>query len=183
MTELKTERLLLRHLRLVDAPRLVELANDFDVAAGVASMPHPYGISDAVAFINRFTPVSDLDTDHLFGICLRSGEIIGVMGLHEIRAYRRAELGYWFGKAYWGQGYATEAAQAVTDWGFTTLPLDRIHAACYAPNIASARIMQKIGMTYEGTQRNHYIRFGVVHDVHNYGILRAEWEQQHSASA
>lgn len=184
MTNLHTERLLLRPLLLVDAPRLVELANDFDVAAGVATMPHPYAISDAVAFINRFSPASDFDSNHVFGVRLRSdGQIIGVMGLHEVRDYRRAEMGYWFGKAYWGQGYATEAAQTVTDWGFRTLPLDRIHAACYAPNIGSARVMQKIGMTYEGTQRKHYIRFGVVHDVHLYGILREDWAQQHNTSA
>lgn len=177
---LETDRLTLRPLYAADAPRLVELADDFDVAAGTASMPHPYTVADAEQFIARFIDCGPDSPDHVFALVLKSeGSPIGVIGLHEMRDYRRAEMGYWLGKPYWNRGYASEAARRVVDFGFETRDLNRIYAACYAPNVGSARVMQKAGMTYEGTLRQHYIRFGVVHDAHYYGILRSEWEAAH----
>jgi RimJ/RimL family protein N-acetyltransferase len=177
MTLLETERLILRPLHPADAPQMVELASDFDVAAGVLSLPHPYALGDAEQFIARVQPATTSDADHVFALTLKpDGRWIGVIGLHEARAYRRAELGYWLGKPYWNHGYASEAARRLVRYGFEELGLNRVHAACYASNRGSARVMEKAGMTFEGTLRQHYIRFDVIHDAHIYGILRSEWE-------
>ncbi len=177
MTILETERLLLRPLVAADAPQMTALAGDYDVAAGTLTLPHPYAQSDAEQFIAQGQAASHDSPDHVFAIALKAdNQFIGLVGLHETRPFLRAEMGYWLGKPYWNQGYASEAARRMVRYGFETLNLNRIHAGCYATNPASARVMQKAGMTYEGTLRQHYVRFGVLHDTHVYGILRAEWE-------
>lgn len=177
---METDRLVLRPLREDDAPALAALAADYEVAAGVLTMPHPYSLSDAEAFIDKAKPyLHDSERpDHVFAVTLKpDGVLIGVIGLHEARPYRRAEMGYWIGRPYWNNGYASEAARRLLDYGFGALGLNRIHAACYTSNPGSARVMEKMGMTLEGTLRQQYIRFGTIRDVHVYGILRDEWER------
>ena len=132
MTILETERLLLRPLVAADAPQMTALAGDYDVAAGTLTLPHPYAQSDAEQFISRFQTASSADPDHVFALALRADDrLIGVIGLHEARSFLRAEMGYWLGKPYWNQGYASEAARRLVRYGFETLNLNRIHAACF----------------------------------------------------
>ena len=85
------------------------------------------------------------------------------------------ELGYWLGVPFWNQGYCTEAALAVVQYGFEVLRLHRIYASHMIRNPASGRIMQKIGMTYEGCQRQHVQKWGVFEDLATYGILQSEY--------
>lgn len=66
-----------------------------------------------------------------------------------------AELGYWFNQKYWGQGYAVEASRELLRLGFLELKLHRIWAKCHIENKASAKVMEKCGMVYEGTIREH----------------------------
>ena len=86
-----------------------------------------------------------------------------------------AELGYWIGKPYWNSGYATEASRAVLKYGFEVLGLNRIHASHFRRNPASGRIMEKIGMKYEGCLRQHFKKWGKFEDLETYGILRSEY--------
>jgi RimJ/RimL family protein N-acetyltransferase len=97
------------------------------------------------------------------------------MGLRVDTSQSRGELGYWIGKSYWGAGYATEAAAAVIEHGFTTLGLNRIHAHHMRRNPASGRVLQKLGMLYEGSLRQHFQRDGRFEDMECYGILRSEY--------
>jgi RimJ/RimL family protein N-acetyltransferase len=103
---------------------------------------------------------------------------IGMIGLHVREDHKRGEVGYWIGLPYWNQGYATEAAQRIVDFGFGQIGLNRIHAQHFASNPASGRVMQKIGMKHEGVLRQHFIRFDETRDAVCYGILRDEWENQ-----
>lgn len=66
-----------------------------------------------------------------------------------------AELGYWFNQKYWGRGYASEASSELIRFGFQELTLHRIWAKCHSENKASAKVMEKCGMQYEGTIREH----------------------------
>ena len=102
---------------------------------------------------------------------------MGVIGLHVKSRDRVAELGYWIGVPYWGRGYATEAARAVMSHGFEDLGLNRIYAGYFARNNASGNIMRKLGMTHEGTLRQHHCKWGEFVDVVMYGILADEWEE------
>jgi RimJ/RimL family protein N-acetyltransferase len=89
--------------------------------------------------------------------------------------YRSASLGYCFDHAAWGRGYATEAARALLRWAFDTLDLNRVQAETDTRNVASARVLEKLGFRREGTLREDCIVNGEVSDSWVYGLIRREW--------
>ncbi|MGN6611394.1 MAG: GNAT family N-acetyltransferase [Angustibacter sp.] len=89
--------------------------------------------------------------------------------------YRSAAIGYCYAEAAWGQGYATEAARAVLTWAFDTLDLNRVQAETDTRNLASARVLEKLGFVREGTLREDCVVDGDVSDSWVYGLLRREW--------
>ena len=91
--------------------------------------------------------------------------------------HQHAELDYWLGVSYWGQGYATEAANEMLRYGFESLNLHRIFASHFGHNPASGRILTKLGMRHEGIQRQHIRKWDKFVDSELYGILRHEWKQ------
>lgn len=85
-----------------------------------------------------------------------SGRLLGSVELSvESREHRRGELGFVFDPAVWGRGYATEATRTLLRFGFGDLRLHRISATCHPDNAASARVLEKAGMSYEGRMRGH----------------------------
>lgn len=82
-------------------------------------------------------------------ICRANGELIGFCGLDRLWGGGEIEIGYWLAHAYWGQGLATEAAQAVMTYGFEELGLPRIVAVAHPENLASLRVLEKLGMVFE----------------------------------
>jgi RimJ/RimL family protein N-acetyltransferase len=96
------------------------------------------------------------------------------VGLHIEAAHARAELGFWIGVPYWGRGYATEAARAVVKYAFETRKLHRIYASHFRDNLASKRVLLKLGMRYEGRARHHIQKWGRFIDLENYGLLAEE---------
>jgi RimJ/RimL family protein N-acetyltransferase len=111
-----------------------------------------------------------------FAITLKpSGELIGAVGLTIQTQHERAELGYWVGKTWWGQGYCTEAARAVLEFGFAALGLNRILAYHLSRNPTSGRVMQKLGMRHEGQLRQHVKKWDTFEDVDLYGVLKSDW--------
>lgn len=87
---------------------------------------------------------------------------------------RNGELGYTFHRAYWGNGYATEAVSQLLEFGFKTLQLERISATCHPGNIGSIRVLKKSGFSLEGRLRSHRLVHGVRRDSLLYSILREE---------
>jgi [ribosomal protein S5]-alanine N-acetyltransferase len=90
--------------------------------------------------------------------------------------YRSASLGYCFAEAAWGHGYATEAAGALVRWAFQTLDLNRVQAEADTRNVASARVLEKLGFVCEGTLREDCVVNGDVSDSWVFGLLRREWQ-------
>jgi RimJ/RimL family protein N-acetyltransferase len=86
-----------------------------------------------------------------------TGEILGDCGLKQLEAGPEIEVGYRFAKAHWGRGYATESAEASVRYGFHTLALPRIVAVVEPANVASCRVIEKIGLPYRH-QAPHYGR-------------------------
>jgi RimJ/RimL family protein N-acetyltransferase len=101
---------------------------------------------------------------------------IGGIGLRLDREHQHAELGYWLGVSYWGFGYATESAREMLRYGFRDLGFHRIFATHFKHNAASGHVLKKLGMRYEGCQREHLRKWGKFVDSELYGILRHEWE-------
>ena len=89
-----------------------------------------------------------------------------------------ADIGYEFDSRYWGRGYATEVARAMLAFGFGQLGLHRIWAHCIMENVASARVLEKIGMQLEGRLRENEWMKGRWWDTLVYAILDYEWETQ-----
>ena len=89
--------------------------------------------------------------------------------------YRSASLGYCLDDAAWGHGYATEAAHALLQWAFEALDLNRVQAETDTRNMASARVLEKLGFEREGTLREDCVVDGEVSDSWVYGLLRREW--------
>ena len=85
-------------------------------------------------------------------------------------------IGYCLDDAAWGQGFATEAADALLHWAFDTLDLNRVQAETDTRNTASGRVLEKLGFVREGTLREDCIVDGVVSDSWVYGLLRRQWK-------
>jgi RimJ/RimL family protein N-acetyltransferase len=172
---LQTERLTLRPYVLADIPALVPLIGAREVAATTLRIPHPY--TEAIARDFVALAEGDLSTGKCvrLGIFLRqSDSLCGGVGLMIDPSHRHAELGYWIGVPYWGNGYATEAALAVVRYGFETLRLHRIFASHFANNPASAGVLKKIGMRHEGCMRAHVLKWGKFLDLEMYGMLATD---------
>ena len=104
------------------------------------------------------------------------GRFIGWCGLTRWNPdHRSASLGYCLGQAAWGHGYATEAARALLQWAFDTLDLNRVQAETDTRNVASARVLEKLGFVREGTLREDCVVNGDVSDSWVYGLLRRDW--------
>jgi RimJ/RimL family protein N-acetyltransferase len=170
---LETARLRLRPYRDDDIAELLPLIGTREVAATTLRIAHPYTEQDARNF---FALAQDPHKIWL-AITLRSdGRQIGGIGLRLEPQHHHAELGYWLGVPYWGQGYASEAAREMLRYGFEDLRLHRILASHFKHNPASGRILKKLGMRYEGCQREHLRKWDQFVDSELYGILRQEWQ-------
>ncbi|MEP6765084.1 MAG: GNAT family N-acetyltransferase [Gemmatimonadaceae bacterium] len=177
---LRTNRLILRAPEYRDVEQMHLLAGDKRVAEMTLTIPHPYPEGLAEQWVRERHAQRDEGTGVTFAIALpREGErhqsapdeFIGAVGLSLVPTHRRAELGYWVGVPYWGRGYVTEACAALVEWAFRELRLNRIEARHYTHNPASGRVMQKIGMQFEGVQRRYNQRQGVFRDLALYASL------------
>ena len=88
--------------------------------------------------------------------------------------HNRAELGFWVGVSYWGNGYCTEAATAMIRYGFEVLGYHKVAARHMKCNPASGRILEKVGMRKEGTLVDEVIKDGAFHTLVVYGMINSE---------
>jgi RimJ/RimL family protein N-acetyltransferase len=95
------------------------------------------------------------------------------------RKYRKGEIWYKLLPAYWGQGIATEAVKTMLAFGFEQLLLHRIECGCSIFNIASFKVMEKVGMTREGIKRKVLPLEGGWHDAYLYSILEDDYFNRH----
>jgi ribosomal-protein-alanine N-acetyltransferase len=106
----------------------------------------------------------------------RDRRLIGTCGFISWDKSRNcAEIAYALSQPYWHRGLMTEAATAVADFGFRTMGIYRLQAYCDPANIGSNRVMEKLGMRYEGTLRAYFLIKGDYRDMKVYSILRSEW--------
>lgn len=145
---LRTARLDLRPPEMADARRLAALANDFDVTRMTGSLPYPYALADAEAFVTH-AQRADPSESATFVIELPGDGPIGVIGLDPDEVIA-VEVGYWLGRPYWGRGYATEALVALTGWARDSWGRRCISARHFADNPASGAVLIKAGFLYTG---------------------------------
>ena len=173
---LKTDRLMLRPFTDSDAKDIQRLAGDEAIADTTLNIPNPYDIGRAKEWIDSLQPQFEKGKRTVFAIIdCKTDNFIGAIELRINQRYQRGEQGYWIGKPFWNNGYCTEAGQAVLEYGFARLNLNRIYANHFSRNEASGRVLQKLGMLHEGHARQHVKKGDRFEDIEIYGILKKEW--------
>ena len=173
---LQTARLRLRPFADTDAEPLFALQSSAHVLRYWDAPPWT-DPARAARFIDASRQLADDGTGARLAIDRTSdGAFIGWCSLTRWTPdHRSAALTYCLHDAVWGQGYATEAASALLRWAFDTLDLNRVQAEADTRNIASARVLEKLGFVREGTLREDCVVAGEVSDSWVYGLLRREW--------
>jgi RimJ/RimL family protein N-acetyltransferase len=160
---------------LSDAAIVRTLAGNRAIADTTLNVPHPYEDGMAEAWIATHEPRAATGELLPFAMTLAADSaLIGAISLKVDVAFSRAELGYWVGEPYWGQGYCTEAATTVVHYAFSELKLHRVHASYLARNPASGRVLAKIGMLHEGVARQHTRKWGQFEDLVLCGLLQSD---------
>lgn len=161
---LETERLMLRALEMSDCPRVTELAGDRRIYDMTLLIPHPYALKQAEDWIGTHAAHwARWREDWSMNFAIRSkssDELMGVIGLVGVPRHKRAEMGYWLGVPFWGNGFMTEAARAVVEFAFGTLGVNRIEAGVFDGNEASANVLRKVGFVEEGVLRQRFLKGG-----------------------
>ncbi len=138
---------------------LALLANDYDIVKNTSRMPWPYVEGDAKAFVAMAREERALGTAYIYAIVERGQDIpMGGVGLHLKDG--SFELGYWLGKAFWGLGYAPEAARRMLRFGFDELGAESVWAGYFFDNPASGRVLQKLGFRPSGSVMRYSIARG-----------------------
>ncbi|MBQ3080487.1 MAG: GNAT family N-acetyltransferase [Clostridia bacterium] len=178
MPRIETDRLVLRKLEMRDAPDMFEYSRDPLVAKHVL-WDAQTSVSESRGYIRYMLRKYRSGEPSSWGIEEKaSGKIIGTIGyMWYQRENNSCEVGYSLARAHWGRGYMTEALKAVIAYSFKTLRIHRVEAQHETDNLASGRVMEKCGMTKEGTLRGRLYNKGKYVDVHVYSILREEYKK------
>lgn len=173
---LTTARLRLRRIEERDVEALFAIFGDPLVARFTSrvAMADLDAAREFQAYIQH-----NLDTHDgwTWGVC-RAGEdvVLGTLSLFALEAPQaRAEVGYVFGRAAWGHGYAVEAMTALLDFAFHTLGLRRLEADADPRNLASLRVLERLGFAREGLLRERWNVGGEVQDTVIHGLLARQW--------
>jgi len=157
----------LRPLKLSDKTQLAKLANNKNIWDNLRDfIPYPYEETDAEFFINS---TKEEEPKQTFGIEYK-GELSGVIGLViQKDVYKKsAEIGYWIGEPFWGNGIATKAVELITEYGFNKLGLNRIYSGVFEYNVASMKVLEKNGYEKEGIFKNAILKNDEICDEHRF---------------
>ncbi|MTI43779.1 RimJ/RimL family protein N-acetyltransferase [Roseibium hamelinense] len=146
---LKTRRLVLRPLNENDAEAIAELGGkDFDVARWLTGTSWPYIEGEAEAFVSSLMQTDPFESEAVFAVTL-GGVFIGTVAIEApgdlVELPETPTLGYWLGRAFQGNGYASEAVEAVLDWAFATYETQTIAARAFESNTRSRAVLRKMG--------------------------------------
>jgi ribosomal-protein-alanine N-acetyltransferase len=167
--------LTLRYATPDDAPRLFELGADAAVTRFFSWGPYAK-VEEPLAYINGLAGKRERGELLEFLVDHREHGPIGVTGLTEFALRdRRATVGTWFGRAYWGSGANLESKALVAELGFGTLGLDRLTAWANTRNGRSQLALERVGFRREGVLRGWHRHGEHVHDVVVFGMVRADW--------
>jgi len=173
--ELHGPSLTLRYATPDDARALLELGSDPDVTRFFSWGPYTR-IEEPVAYIVGLADRRERGEQLDLLIVRRGDGPIGVVGLAELsRRDRRAVIGTWLGRRWWGSGANRETKALVAHLAFAHLGLERLGAYADVENVRSRAALERLGFAHEGLLRRWHRHGATAHDVHVYGLLREEW--------
>jgi len=171
MVKLESSAFCLREWQPTDEQALVKYANNPRVSANLFdSFPYPYTVEDARQWI---ASQQNIEKPTFFTVEL-DGEAAGGIGVVlKQDVYRHgANIGYWLGERFWGQGITTEVVKLMVDYAFQNFDLLRLQAGVYNSNPASMRVLEKVGFVKEGIARKAVFKRGEFLDEHIYSLVR-----------
>jgi RimJ/RimL family protein N-acetyltransferase len=166
---LETRRLILRAPHREDAKAIALLAGDRRIATNTARIPHPYRAVDAEQFIAR----ANRRDGEAHWVITFGGTLIGACGIDPRED--GPELGYWLGTAYWGHGFATEAARALIDFAFGYLEYETLQAGARVSNPASRRVLEKCAFQWTGVRLTRIRAINSAAPVDRFRLDRGLW--------
>lgn len=174
---LQTDRLTLRFLHASDTQALYTIHSDPVVMryfSGAAWTDPAQGDAVIASALDGYGNGSSMP----LALILRdTGNLIGTIKPHAFHAQnRRCEIGYALASAHWGHGYLSEAMRATLDYLFKEMNMNRIEADIDPRNLASAKLLLRMGFQKEGTMPERWIVNGEICDTEYYGLLRRGWE-------
>lgn len=178
--KLKGKKVFLRALRKTDAERVFQLINDPKVVEYLVNFSLPVTLEKERRFTRETEQKWESGKEFRFAICEPKTKV--VMGSCDLLEYhpihKRAKVGIWIGKDYWGQRFGEEAVQLILKFGFEKLKLNRIQYGYLKGNKRSERIAQKIGTYFEGIERNYSFKHGRFWNHVVTSILVTEWKKK-----
>lgn len=174
---LETARLVLRALRMEDASFIFKEWGDPVVTYYMRDEEPLKSIAEAEERLGPLQTPEKMPHFKWWGIELKSaGQLIGTCGYSRWdRQHHRAEIGYDMWPDYWGQGLMPEALQALIQFGFDEMQLNRVEATTHTENQRSQRVLARLGFQKEGLLREFYCRDGIYNDQVQFSLLKSEW--------
>ncbi|MBZ0282699.1 MAG: GNAT family N-acetyltransferase [Anaerolineae bacterium] len=173
---LNTPRLTLRQLLPSDAEAVFQIRGDYEVTKYNTGKAYAT-VQEASDLISAIESAYQAQNEIRWGITRKGHSlVIGMCGYNYwVRHDRRGSVGYDLARAHWGQGIMSEAVRAVVEFGFNHMGLNRIEADADARNVASTRVLEKIGFQREGLQREQFYEVGAFHDLVLFGLLKRDY--------
>jgi RimJ/RimL family protein N-acetyltransferase len=170
---LKGKKVVLRPIKMSDAPRFVKWFNDPEVGKFVSTRVKD--LKEEISYINNLKKDK---AQHHFCIDTNGGIHIGSLALREVsKNNRSADLGIIIGdKSHWSKGYGSDAMAIVINFGFKKLKLHRIYLDVFSYNERAIKMYTKLGFKHEGNFRESYFWNGKFWDTYHMSILKREWK-------
>lgn len=175
---LRTKRLLIRQAVPLDASLLSARRSDPEVAR-YQNWTVPYTLDQARALVDEVSVMQGPQNEEWWmgSVCdSETGEVLGDLAVHLTWERRSAEIGYTFATEHWGMGYATEATTALVRYLFEEIGVTRVFGMLHPDNSASAMVLERTGLLYEGHTRSSFWVGGEVSDDLIYGMTRSDWD-------
>ncbi|MGI2328320.1 GNAT family N-acetyltransferase [Planococcus sp. YIM B11945] len=173
---LETERLILRKLKMEDAKDMFEYASVASVSRFMPWEVHK-SVEETKGFLSFILQSYEQKKKLTWAIELKSeGKMIGTIDFVNWMPKRfKAELAYVLSHHYWGNGFTAEAGKALLAYGFGDMELNKVEAPIMLDNVQSRRVLEKLGMKFEGIARQHMIIKGEFVDLAFYSLLKSEY--------
>ena len=173
--KIETERLFLTELRAEDISNIVKYASNKNISDFTQNIPFPYAEKDAIFWINMANQGFKNRNQYTFAIRQKDkDDFIGGIGIKIERKNNRAEIGYWIGEPFWGNGFATEATKAVIKFGFENLDMNKFTSSHLANNPASGKVLKNSGMKREGELKEQILKNSKYIDLILFGLTKKQ---------
>ena len=168
----------LRELSIDDAFDMSRLMT-YNISKSLWEVPYPYTLENASSFINsshiEFRSLRALNFAILYKRNSEYGSLVGIIGLKNIHIEnRKANLGYWIGESFWGNGIASESVELVINYAFSVLKLEEVYAYVYSQNKRSIRVLEKNRMTKVGEANEYSKKHNRYHNTTKFVIKNCE---------